>query len=182
MYANDLRHGFGVYHTREMKTRIASLGSVCAVVVAVGACGGGPVREEKPVAPPTPRQVVSAARTILERYEQGYEVLSLAALQPLYIEDLDLIVVVQGKSHRGWTQVESYLRGFFTRFDAVRIDLEDVAVVALGDDAAELTATMTRELKAGATTIKETGILSLTLSRVGERWLIRTEHFSYGLR
>ncbi len=182
MYADDFCHAFGVYHTDEMKARIASLGLLFAVVVALGACGGGQVREEKPSAPPTPQQVVSAARTILELYEQGYEVLSLAALQPLYIEGLDVIVIVQGKPHRGWTQVETYLRGFFSRFDAVRLDLKDIGVVALGDDAAEVTATVTRELKAGSTTVKEIGTLSLTLSRIGERWLIRTEHFSYGLR
>jgi len=178
MYANNFRHGFAVYHTRQMKTRIASFG----LVLVLAACGGGQTRDDKPSAPPTPEQVVSAAKTVLEQYEQGYEVLSVAALQPLYLEDLDLVVVVQGQPYKAWTSVEGYLTGFFSRFDAVRLDLADISVVALGDDAAQVTATVTRELRGGSTSVKEIGILSLTLSRVGERWLIRTEHFSYGLR
>jgi hypothetical protein len=70
----------------------------------------------------------------------------------------------------------------FARAETIRIDFANVSVVALGNDAAEVTADLTREIKEGATMVKETGVLSLTLSRIDREWLIRTEHFSYGLR
>jgi hypothetical protein len=159
-----------------------SLVSALAVALAV-ACGGTqPTEDDKPVAPPTPQQVVSSAKNVLDRYQQGYVVLSPEALQPIYIEGLDVVVTVQGKSYRGWSQVEAYLRDLFARAETIRIDFANVSVVALGNDAAEVTADLTREIKEGATMVKETGVLSLTLSRIDREWLIRTEHFSYGLR
>jgi ketosteroid isomerase-like protein len=159
----------------------ANRSSVAAVALACAcACGGGQSKDDVALPPPTPEQVVSAARGVLEQYEQGYEVLSVAALQPLYVGGLDVVVVVQGKPHRGWTQIETYLKDLFAATESVRLAFTDVSAVALGDDAAEVTATVARERKEGALVVKENGVLSLTLSRIDDRWLIRTEHFSYG--
>jgi len=149
-----------------------------AAALAAVACGGKQTPEV--VVPPTPAEVTTAANRVIEQYEQGYEVVSATALTPLYLPGVETVVAVQGKVYRGSTQVEAYLQDLFTRISAFRLDLGKVAISALGDDAAEVTAELRREYRDGSATIVETGVLSMTLTRVGDKWYIRTEHFSYG--
>ena len=169
--------------TRRMATqgRLRFAGALAALVaVAVlAACprAQGPVA---PLAPPTPDQVVTAANRVLELYEQAYEVVSATALMPPYLGGVDTTLVVQGQPHRGSSGVRAYVDELFGRVQSFRIDLGTVSVSALGDDAAEVTAEIKREYTDGPATIVENGILTLTLSRFGDKWLIRTEHYSYG--
>ncbi|RMH43890.1 MAG: DUF4440 domain-containing protein [Deltaproteobacteria bacterium] len=164
-----------------MMTRaLASLGPAAVACALASACAGRGRPVQPPTVPPPAADAVAAARAVVEQYEQGYEVLSAEALKPLYAPGDDVLVVAQGRAWRGVAAVDGYLRDLFARAEAVRLDLSDVRVQSLGADAAEVSAAVVREIRTGATTAIERGVLTLTLSRVGDRWLIRTEHFSYG--
>ena len=116
----------------------------------------------------------------MEQWRQAYQVRSLDALARLYVQSLDLVVVQDGQPLVGWTSVEGMLKDRFARYKAVQIRLKDIQVVALGGGtAAVATASMTRELGDGVTTITESGALTVVLRKEGDLWLIVAEHYSY---
>lgn len=149
-----------------------------AVLAGLAAC---PARSADPVAPSslTPKEVVTAAKATIEQWRQGYEVRSIEAIAQLYTQDLDLVVVHEGTIHLGWGSVEAMLRDRLARASDIRIRLKDTQVVSHAPDVASAVATMTRELTEGATTVTETGTLTLVLRRRGDRWVIASEHYSY---
>jgi ketosteroid isomerase-like protein len=164
--------------------RPAALGMWLLSLLVLGACPGSRgVAPAEPASPSaaelTPAEVVSAAAGLVEQYRQAYEVRSVDALAPLYLHDVDLAVVHQGRTFLGWSAVEHYLRETFTTAVEVRVRLGDVTVVALGGGGAAVTATMARSVSTGTTTVEERGTLSLSLRSEGERWVIVGEHFSY---
>ena len=96
------------------------------------------------------------------------------------VYSLDLVVVQDGLPLVGWTSVEGMLKDRFARYKDVQIRLKDIQVVALGGGtSAVATASMTRELGDGVTTITESGALTLVLRKEGDLWLIVAEHYSY---
>ncbi len=157
---------------------------ISAAVLAVATLTGCPKKAAPPpkLPPPTPAQVVQAGEALLGQYEESYENRDARSLGALYSHDLDVTVIVQGKAYRGRTDVEAFLTGFLTQVDSIRLDLSETRVVALGDDAAEVRAAVKREYSEGSATRTELGSLVLGLTRVDDRWVIRSEHFSYGLR
>lgn len=79
----------------------------------------------------------------------------------------------------GWSSVEAYLKDRIARAGQIHIRLKDVSVVALGLEAASVTATMNRELSEGTTTVTENGTLTLVVRRTADGWVISSEHYSY---
>jgi hypothetical protein len=149
----------------------------------LGACAGG---SRQPMVPAeardaalTPEEVVSAATRLVEQYRQGYEVRSVEAIEPLYLRAVDLVVVHQGRALLGWSALEQHLTEFFAGATEVHVRLTDVSVLALGTGGASVTATMTRSVAAGQTSVQEQGTLTLALRAEGDRWVIVGEHFSY---
>lgn len=138
--------------------------------------GGG---STTPVAE-TPKDVVEAARAMIEQWRQAYEVRSMSSLAPLYAHDLDVVVVQEGIALLGWSSVEAMLKDRLARAGTIRVRLKDVQVVSLAPEVAAATATMTREIGDGTTTVTESGALTLILRRVDDaRWVIVSEHYSY---
>jgi uncharacterized protein (TIGR02246 family) len=129
--------------------------------------------------PATPKEVVAAARATIEQWRQAYEVRSFEALAKLYAHNIDLVVVQDGMPLIGWTSVEGMLKDRLARYKEIHVRLKDIQVQSLGPDAATATATMTRELGDGITTITESGALTIVLRKDGDNWLIVTEHYSY---
>lgn len=154
-----------------------SLVITLAILVA-GCPKGGP---QEPVSPSavTPKEVVSAVKATVEQWRQGYEVRSVDTLVKLYAHDLDVVVVQEGQTMIGWSSVEAYLKDRIARAGQIHIRLKDVSVIALGLEAASVTATMTRELTDGTTTVTENGTLTLVVRRTVEGWVISSEHYSY---
>jgi len=145
------------------------------------ACGN---RAPAPVAPaivatPTPEEVVTAGKGLIEEYRQAYEVRSADALSGLYAHTLDVVLVQQGKEWAGWTDVRNYLKELLQHATEIHLTLSDVTVTALGDDASTVVAGVRREVSDGTTTVTTEGVLTLALRRKGGKWLITTEHFSY---
>ena len=152
------------------------------LVALLAACGGGASsanKSPKVAEPLTPEAVVLAGKGAAEQYRQAYEVRSVDSLTPLYSHGLDVIVVHQGRAHRGWTAVEKYLRDLIGQAVEIHVTLADVNVSSLGSAGAAVTAQITRELSAGDTKTVEEGQLTLALRLEGERWLIVSEHFSF---
>lgn len=154
-----------------------SLVITLAILVA-GCPKGGP---SEPVSPSavTPKEVVTAVKATVEQWRQGYEVRSVETLAKLYAKDLDVVVVQEGQTMIGWSSVEAYLKDRIARAGQIHIRLKDVSVIALGLEAASVTATMTRELTEGTTTVTENGTLTLVVRRTPEGWVIGSEHYSY---
>lgn len=145
------------------------------------ACGN---RAPAPAAPaiaatPTPEEVVAAGKGLVEEYRQAYEVRSVDALSGLYAHTLDVVLVHQGNERAGWTDVRSYLKELLEHATEIHLTLSDVAVTALGDDAATAVASVRREVSDGTTTVTTEGVLTLALRRTGSKWRIATEHYSY---
>jgi ketosteroid isomerase-like protein len=152
------------------------------LAVGLGGCRHGSRAVGAPAAAAesaTPEDVVAAGKRVVEQYRQAYEVKSMDALVPLYSQGLDVVLVQQGKALFGWSAVEARLKETVEGASAIHIRLGDVAVAALGSDAASVTAAMTREISEGSTTVQESGLLTLALHRDGERWLIVAEHYSF---
>lgn len=151
---------------------------VVALVLGAAGCprGGG---DTTPKAPLTPKEVVAGARATIEQWRQAYEVRSFDALARLYAHDLDLVLVEDGAPLFGWTSVESTLKDRLARAKDIHVRLKDIQVVSLGPTGAAATATMTREISDGVTTVTESGALTLVLRKVGDMWKIVTEHYSY---
>jgi ketosteroid isomerase-like protein len=154
---------------------------LAAGAIGLGGCGHGSRAVAAPAAAETaaPDDLVAAGKRVVEQYRQAYEVKSMDALAPLYAQGLDTVLVQQGKALFGWTAVEAHLKETVEGASAIHIRVGDVAVAAVGSDGAAVTAAMTREMTEGSTTVQESGILTLSLHRDGERWLIVAEHYSF---
>lgn len=147
------------------------------VMAACGARSVGPV--DDPAATEVTEDVAKAVEGALEQYRQAYEVRSLEALGALYQQDLDLVLIYQGRSHRGWTQVEAFLANRLAGASKVRINIKDLAVQELGPTSAMATAKMETTIGDDATTVTEKGELSLVFRKIGDKWMVVAEHFSY---
>lgn len=154
---------------------------LASAALGLGAAGCAGSRAAEPVAPSatTPAQVIAAAKATIEQWRQAYEVRSVDALAELYAHDVDVVVVQEGTTYLGWSSVEAMLHDRIARLTAVRIRLKDVQVISLAPGVASAVATMTRELTEGATTVTETGTLTLVLREQAGRWIITSEHYSY---
>ncbi|MBA3457372.1 MAG: nuclear transport factor 2 family protein [Deltaproteobacteria bacterium] len=153
--------------------------AVLTVSVLLGGCpSSGSAGAAGPSAA-TPKEVVAAAKATIEQWRQAYEIRSVDALSQLYARDLDLVVVQEGTTFLGWSSVEAMLKDRIARTGAIHIRLKDMQVITLAPDVASAFATMTRELTFEATTVTESGTLTLVLRKQGDRWLITSEHYSY---
>ncbi len=130
-------------------------------------------------APATPTEVVAAAKATIEQWRQAYEIRSVEALSQLYARNVDLVVVQEGTTFLGWSSVEAMLKDRIARTGAIVIRLKDMQVSSLAPEVAYAFATMTRELTFEATTVTESGTLTLVLRKQGDKWLITSEHYSY---
>lgn len=158
--------------------------AVFTILAACGGGGGGGATE--PVEPArvlTPAETVEAGTAALEQYRQAYQVRSPEALKEIYDQTLDLVVVEQGKVYRGWTAFERQLDQLLAKTTDIHVDLSDIAVVALGPDAAAASASIRREVSDGVMTVVTKGTLTLAMRRVkdaaGERWVVVHAHLSY---
>jgi hypothetical protein len=156
------------------------------VITILAACGGGGGAVVEPVAPAralTPVEVVEAGTAALEQYRQAYQVRSPDALKDIFEQTLDLVVIEQGKVYRGWTAFERRLNQLLSTATDIHLDLSDIAVVALGPDAAAASASIRREISDGVMTVVTNGTITLAMRRindaVGERWVVVHAHFSY---
>jgi ketosteroid isomerase-like protein len=152
---------------------------VLAAVVLLAACHPAPTGTTLAAAPPTPAAVDAAVKSRIEQYRQGYEVRSLDALAPLYSQTDDLSLTVQGRTQRGWPQVQDWLTSFLTKTISCKVRMAELQVIALGDAGALATMSLHRTYGDGVTTIDEVGTLVLVFRRVGEEWLIVAEAYSY---
>ncbi|MCA9675004.1 MAG: nuclear transport factor 2 family protein [Kofleriaceae bacterium] len=164
----------------------ASILALVVVGMTTTGCGGKGAAAADTTAVPasrTPAEVVDAGQRTVEQWRQAYEVHSVDALAPLYLQDLDVAVADQGRLQRGWTAVETYLSTRVNAAKEIHITLDDLQVTALGPGAASVLATMTRETSDGVTTVTERGVLTLALraepDAEGGHWVIVTEHYSY---
>lgn len=153
----------------------------CLIVAPALACGGRGGADTTPGRASDPGDpVLAAARGTVEQWRQGWEVRSLDALTAVYRNDLDVVVVHQGRAHLGWSAVEAYLVGQLGPATEVRVKLDDLQVFPLGPGAAAVTAAITREHGQGGVTTTERGVITMTLSEGADgRWRIVTEHYSY---
>lgn len=153
---------------------------VVAAVLAAGCPHGGASGPATPApVEATPKDVVTAARAALEQWRQAYEVRSEDVLAKLYAHDPDVVVVLEGTPLIGWSSVEAMLKDRLSRSDDIHVRLKDVQVASLAPTVAHVTATMTRDIKSGATTITENGTVTLVLRKQADAWLIEAEHYSY---
>jgi len=152
---------------------------LAVAVAAVCACGGSkPPAKPEPAKVVTPEDVVQAATGLVDKYRQAYQARSMDGLAELYTQTTDLVLVHQGRAHHGWNGVSEHLRGMVGGATEVRVKIGAVAVTAVGDGAA-VSGEMTRSVSDGVTTVEEKGVLTLTIRREGDRWVIVHEHFSY---
>lgn len=153
-------------------------------LAALGGCAGrgkgAPDVAAQPAAPaPVPASVDEAVRGVLEQYRQAYEVRSLDALLPLYLQSADLVLVRQGRPVLGWEAARQSFSSLLTQASEIRIELEPVRVVPLGADGAVVTARLARTVSHGPTSVREEGTLTLVLRRDAGGWVIAGEHFSH---
>ena len=153
--------------------------AIAAVVLALAGCPHGKAEDTTPVRPATPKEVVNAARGTIEQWRQAYEVRSIDALTKLYAHDLDVVLVQDGQGMIGWSSIEAALKDRLARAKEIHVRLKDITVASLGPTAAFATATMTREVGDGVTTVTENGALTLVLRRDADGWRIVAEHYSY---
>ena len=154
---------------------------IAALALALAACTHGGKTAEKPVpqVAATPAEVVSAGRAAVEQWRQAYEIKSLDALAKLYAHDSDVVLVQEGTALVGWPSIEGALKDRLARANAIHVRLKDVQVASLAPSVATAVAQMTREIATGATTVTESGTLSLVLEKQGDAWVIALEHYSY---
>jgi ketosteroid isomerase-like protein len=152
-----------------------------AVLVALG-CAHGTAPAVTDVAPATPKEVVAAARGVLEQWRQAQEVKSFETLSRLYAHDTDVVVVQEGTPLIGWSSVEAMLQDRLATATAIHVRLKDIAVSSLSPTVASALATMTREVQTNNTTVTEAGTITIVLRRAESAdapWLIVAEHYSY---
>lgn len=126
-----------------------------------------------------PAEVVREVKGAVEQYRQAYEVKSLDALAPLYLQGPGLELVIQGERTSGWDSVRNYLSARLSAATEIHARTSDVSVVALGNTAAAAVLTLFRSISDGTATLSVTGTLTLVFRRVGGDWKIASEHFSY---
>ncbi len=157
-----------------------------AVALTLGCAGGERAPIAPVVVPATPKDVVAAARGLLEQWRQAQEIRSFETLAGLYAHGPDIVVVSEGSPLIGWSSVEAMLQDRMSTATAIHIRLKDVQIASLSPDVASVLATMARELTTGATTVTESGTLTLVLRRSddgsGAPWQIAAEHYSYKAR
>lgn len=153
--------------------------AIALATLAVLAGAGCPAKQPEAPRVLTPTEVVDAARATIDQWREAYERRNLEELSKLYTHDLDLVVIHEGVALLGWSSVEAALKDRLARSPSIRIRLKDIQVASLAPDVATGIATMTRELSDGTTTITENGTLSLVLRKIGDRWMIAVEHYSY---
>jgi uncharacterized protein (TIGR02246 family) len=156
--------------------------AAASVLVALGCAHGPAPAGGTEVAPATPKEVVAAARGVLEQWRQAQEVKSFETLANLYAHDADVVVVQEGSPLIGWSSVEAMLQDRLATATAIHVRLKDVTVASLAPTVASALATMTREVQKDNTTVTEAGTLTLVLRRAdaaGAPWLIVAEHYSY---
>jgi len=152
---------------------------VCALVAVLLCSVACPHGAPAPAQPAAPADVVSAARGVIEQWRQAYEVRSADALEKLYTHDPDLVLVQDGTAIVGWTAVKSALDARIQHAKEIHVKLQDVKVSSLAPTVATATATMTREIGDGITTVNENGALTLVLRKDEDGWKIAGEHYSY---
>lgn len=154
-----------------------------ALVLMLPACGGPaaapPSAPQAEAAPPAPASVVEAAQALVEQYRQAHEVRSMDALAPLYAASPELVRVWQGRRTTGWEVVRPELAGLLGRAESIKLRIGDLAVSALGEDGAAVTASVSRTVADGVTSVRVDGVLTLALRRQDDRWVIVGEHFSH---
>lgn len=150
-----------------------------AIVLGLTGCPAAKPADTTPAAELAPKEVVAAAKGVIEQWRQAYEVKSFDALAKLYAHGLDLVVVQDGLPLMGWSTVEPVLRERLGKAKEIHVRLKDVTVASLGPTAAAALATMTREVSDGVTTVTENGALTLVLRRSADGWQIVQEHYSY---
>ena len=127
----------------------------------------------------TPTEVVAGAQKLVEDWQAAWEVRSADKLEALYAQDLDVVVIRQGETHLGWTDVKSHLDDALTRAAAVHLTVEHLSVSTLGEGAASVVCTLTREINDGVSTASERGTLTMALRPEGAGWVIVVEHYSF---
>jgi hypothetical protein len=146
--------------------------------VLLAACASAP-SAATPLAPPAPIDVDQAVRSRVEQYRQGYEVRSIDALAPLYAQNDELSLTHQGRTHKGWKAVETFVLTFFGSAQTFRLRVSELAIVTVGETGALATMAVHRTYGDGVQTVDEKGTLSLAFRRVKDDWLIVAEHYSY---
>ena len=130
-------------------------------------------------APAAPTDVVSAAAAAIEQWRQAYEVKSVDALSKLYAHEPDVVIVLDGTVITGWSSIYAMLKDKLAHAKEIHVRLKDVNVKSLAPTIASATATMTREMGDGVTTVTEAGALTLALRKDPDGWKIVVEHYSY---
>lgn len=149
------------------------------VVAALAACG--PKSGDTAPEPSSGGDAVTAgARGAVEQWRQAWEVRSVEALGALYAHNLDVIVVDQGRSYLGWTEVETYLSTKLGSATDVHVKVDDLQVFALGDGAAAASASIVREISDGVVNNSEAGVVTMALRAEADgAWKIVSEHYSF---
>jgi len=150
-------------------------------LAAILAAGCSQTKHAAPVGPgaAASADVTTAAKAVIEQWRQAYEVRSIEPLAKLYAHDADVTVVNEGTAATGWSAIETLLNDRLGHASAVHLQLKDLRVGPLAATAAVAIASMTREVSDGATTVTETGTLTLVLRKDADAWQIASEHYSY---
>jgi ketosteroid isomerase-like protein len=165
-----------------MRAPISSLAVAIASIALVASLTLGCSHHARPAEPAhdaTPAEVVSMAKATVEQWRQGYEVRGVDALAKLYAHTSETVLVLDGIAVIGWPAIAQLLTTKLAHAKEVHVRLKDVAVVSYAPTVAGVTATMTREIGDGVTTVSENGALTLVLQRDAEGWKIVAEHYSY---
>jgi ketosteroid isomerase-like protein len=150
------------------------------VVAALAACGPKSGDTAPEPGSGSGDAVAAGARGAIEAWRQAWEVRSVEALGDLYAHNLDLLVVEQGRSYLGWTEVQTYLSTKLGAAKDVHVKLDDVQVFALGAGAAAASASIVREISDGVVNNTERGVVTMALRAEADgAWKIVSEHYSY---
>ncbi len=150
---------------------------VLAALVLAAACQHA--NTSQATTPAAPEDVTKAAQGTIEEWRQAYEVRSPDALAKLYAHEPDLVVVLDGQALTGWPAVEAMLKDKLAHAKEIHVKLKDTHVKSLAPTVATATATMSREISDGVTTVTEQGVLTLVLRKDEAGWKIVVEHYSY---
>ena len=166
-----------------MRSRLVLAAALIAVAAAAAAAAGCSSRAcpeptmVDPDQPPSAGDVTSVLRTV-EQWRQAYEVRSADGLFELYDHGKEVSLVQQGAVIAGWEAVQSDIQARLAKAKGIRMRLTDLRVALLGGTGAVVTASASREVSDEITTVSEAGILTLSLGRDGDRWVIVSEHYS----
>lgn len=149
------------------------------VVATLAACGPATSADTTPERA-SGDAVTAGARGAVEQWRQAWEVRSVEALGALYAHNLDVIVVDQGRSYLGWTEVETYLSTKLGAATDVHVKVDDLQIFALGDGAAAASASIVREISDGVVNNSEAGVVTMALRADPDgTWRIVSEHYSF---